>query len=238
MKKPVIGILPTQTEKFAAVGLRYIHSVQEAGGAPLCLPLMANDDTVETLVAACDGFLFTGGPDVDPRLYGEEPFHALEGLAPYRDVNDTKFFNAIIKTGKPILGICRGIQQINANLGGTLYQDLGQQYPRPEGVELLTHNQKDVPGYKPTHEVIADEDSLLAKIWGTRFWVNTYHHQAVKDVAPGCKVIARATDGVIEAITKPDYGFLYGVQWHPEIMYDQHQGSRNLFKAFVDACKK
>ena len=236
MKKPLIGITSHNERTFTATNLKFVTAVQESGGIPVCLPLMANNDTVAAYAELCDGFLFTGGVDINPALYGEDPHYALEPTSPMRDVTDSKYFDAAYNSGKPILGVCRGIQQINVSLGGTLYQDLGIQYPRPEGVNLLEHSQK-TPGYDPVHEVIAEEDSFIAEIYGgTRFAVNSFHHQAVKDVAPGCKVIARAVDGVIEAITKPGYGFLYGLQWHPEMMCTQHEEARRLFDAFVEAC--
>ena len=240
MIRPVIGVLPTHGggETMLKVNMTYLEAIEVAGGAPMMLPTAQTPEVVETLVNVCDGFLFTGGPDVDPRLYGEAPWYKLGDLTAIRDYTDPAFFKAALPTGKPIIGICRGIQLVNACMGGTLYQDLGTQYPRPEGVELLKHNQGDTAGYIKTHEVIAEDGSLLEKCWGKQFSVNTFHHQAVKDVAPGAVITARATDGVIEAISFPDHPYLHCVQWHPEVMAPQDQGARNWFKAFVDACSK
>ena len=240
MKRPVIGVLPTHGggETMLKVNMTYLEAIETAGGAPIMLPTGQTPEVVEELVELCDGFLFTGGPDVDPRLYGEAPWYKLGDLTAVRDQTDPAFFKAAYPTGKPILGICRGHQLVNVCMGGTLYQDLGSQYPRPEGVELLKHPQGDIPGYVATHKVLAEEGSLVAKCWDTEFMVNSFHHQAIKDVAPGAVVTARATDGVIEAITFPDHPFMNCVQWHPEAMAPQSQGARNFFKAFVDACRK
>ena len=240
MKRPVIGVLPTHSsgETMLKVNMTYLEAVETAGGAPMMLPEGMNQETIDRLVEVCDGFLFTGGPDVDPRLYGEAPWYRLGSLSSVRDYTDPAFFKAAYPTGKPIIGICRGIQLINACMGGTLYQDLGSQYPRPDGVELLTHNQGDTAGYVKTHDVIAEDGSLLEKCWGKTFKVNSFHHQAVKDVAPGAVITARATDGVIEGISFPDHPYLHCVQWHPEVMAPQDQGARSWFKAFVDACRK
>ena len=236
MKKPVIGLTPSITDGALSLPQTYLLAIENAGGLPVVLPHTASSETAEALTQLCDGMVFTGGPDVDPHLYGEAPWFKLGSLTPARDTTDPLFFRAAYKAGKPILGICRGIQLVNACMGGTLYQDLGTQFPRDNG-EILKHRQNE-DGYLKTHEVIAEEGSVIAKCYGaTRFGVNTFHHQAVKVPAPGMKVTARATDGVIEGLEKPDYGFLVCVQWHPEWLQLHCEGSKNLFKALVDACR-
>lgn len=240
MKRPVIGVLPTHAggETMLKVNMTYLESIEIAGGAPMMLPTAQTPEVVETLVEVCDGFLFTGGPDVDPRLYGEAPWYRLGNLTPVRDFTDPAFFKAAYPTGKPILGICRGHQLVNVCMGGTLYQDLGSQYPNAEEAGLLKHAQGDIPGYISTHEVHAAEGSLIEKCWGKDFKVNSFHHQAIKDVAPGAVVTARAADGVIEAISFPDHPFMHCVQWHPEAMAPQSPSARKWFEEFVNACRK
>ena len=137
-----------------------------------------------------------------------------------------------MKKDKPILGICRGIQMINALLGGTLYQDLPTQHPSD-----IDHHQ--TPPYDvPVHDVIIKKDSPLYECLGSdRISVNSYHHQAVKDVAPCLEVMAESEDGIVEALYKPSYSFLWAVQWHPEFSYKKDGNSRKIFKAFVSNFK-
>ena len=143
---------------------------------------------------------------------------------------ETVVLNKAMSAGKPILGICRGIQFINAALGGTLYQDLPTQHPSE-----VNHHQ-DRPYDVPVHDVEITEDSPIHKCLNvSRLSVNSYHHQAVRETAPGLKEMAVSPDGIVEALYKPDYGFLWAVQWHPEFSYRTDESSRLIFKALIDA---
>ena len=239
MKKPVIGITPSCADEKGELSLplAYLEAVETAGGVPLVLPHTADRAVAEDAVSLCDGFLFSGGPDVDPKLYGESPWYELGRVSPVRDVTDELFFRCAYESGKPILGICRGIQLVNVCMGGTLYQDLGSQFPR-QGTELFAHQQS-APRWQKTHSVTAEAGSIAALAYGgEKFFVNSFHHQAVKTPAPGLSVTVVSDDGVIEGLEAPGYGFLVLVQWHPEVMAPQCEGSRALFCTFVDACRE
>lgn len=232
--RPIIGIIPDYTEDKKRLELysNYITSVEDAGGIPLVLPIPSSEETAEYFTKLCDGFIFSGGIDVEPKTYGEEPVPELGEVSPSRDTVDFRYFKSVYETKKPILGICRGAQVINVYRGGTLYQDLPSEYPSD-----LEHRQEETGEIK-THTVSADFGSIVAKAYGNAdFEVNSFHHQAVKTVAPGLTVTAKAPDGVIEAIEDKSYGFLVLLQWHPEKLYPVCEGSREIFRLFVDACK-
>ena len=146
-----------------------------------------------------------------------------------RDNMEKLVLEDAMKEGKPILGICRGIQFINAVLGGTLYQDLPSQHP-----SQIEHHQ--TPPYDiPVHDVIISRSTPLYECLGTdRISVNSYHHQAVKAVAPELEIMAESEDGIVEALYKPFYSFLWAVQWHPEFSYKTEGNSRKIFRAFVE----
>ena len=208
----------------------YLDGIRQAGGIPVIFPLTTDEAELGQLVEMCGGFLFTGGHDVTPGIYGEEPMEGLVDCCAERDEMETVVLNKAMSAGKPILGICRGIQFINAALGGTLYQDLPTQHPSE-----VNHHQ-DRPYDVPVHDVEITEDSPIHKCLNvSRLSVNSYHHQAVRETAPGLKEMAVSPDGIVEALYKPDYGFLWAVQWHPEFSYRTDESSRLIFKALIDA---
>lgn len=208
----------------------YMKAIEGAGGIPIMLPLTNDEPVLEQLVHACDGLLFTGGHDINPRLYGQSRSGKCGTIIEERDEMETKLFTFSCRENKPMLGICRGIQLFNVMLGGTLYQDVPTERPSP-----LTHVQK--PPYDiPVHEVHIEEGSLLGKIVGESIIsVNSYHHQAIKELAPHCHATAWASDGLIEAIEHPDYHYLLAVQWHPEFMHINDHISQKLFNSFIEA---
>lgn len=206
----------------------YLEGLQEAGATPVILSLTEDREEIEHLVDICDGILLTGGHDVDPSVYGEEALNGTVLCCKARDNMERIVLEDAMQKDKPILGICRGIQLINALLGGTLYQDLPTQHPSD-----INHHQ--TPPYDvPVHDVFIKKDSPLYDCLGSdRISVNSYHHQAVKDVAPCLEVMAESEDGIVEALYKPFYRFLWAVQWHPEFSYKKDDNSRKIFKAFV-----
>ncbi len=206
----------------------YLEGLQEAGATPVILSLTEDREEIEHLVDICDGILLTGGHDVDPSVYGEEALNGTVLCCKARDNMERLVLEDAMQKDKPILGICRGIQLINALLGGTLYQDLPTQHPSD-----IDHHQ--TPPYDvPVHDVFIKKDSPLYDCLGSdRISVNSYHHQAVKDVAPCLEVMAESEDGIVEALYKPFYRFLWAVQWHPEFSYKKDDNSRKIFKAFV-----
>lgn len=208
------------------------NAIVKTGGVPIILPFPEDDSLSDTLaqaaVATFDGLILPGGPDVDPTLYHEEPIPQM-GRATYpKDVFELALIKATIAAKKPILAICRGIQILNVSLGGTLYQDLATQNPQ----STIRHAQA-APGQYPTHHIKIQPECALAQIFGTQAYVNSRHHQAINQVAPGLKVTATAYDGVIEAVESTSEVPIIGVQWHPENMWPEHPEQLELFAQLV-----
>ena len=238
-KKPLIAITPVWNSKTpwnheaAIYWLRdgYMKVIQAAGAIPVMLPVQLSEADMDQVATDFDGFLFSGGDDVDPVHYGEKPLPACGAPNPLRDALELSFFKVAQASGKPIFGICRGFQVINIARGGSLYQDIPTQIPSE-----LKHT-ADPSVEIPTHGINIVPDSPLHKLVGSeQFTVNSFHHQAIKDLAPGLVSMATATDGVTEAIYDPLHPFLWAVQWHPEMLPDDPT-SQKLLKAFIAACE-
>ena len=232
MRKPIVGVMPLWDDEKDSIWMLpgYLDGVRQAGGIPIIFPFTTDAQELEQLVRLCAGFLFTGGHDVSPQIYREAALEGLVDCCEKRDQMETAVLRQALAEDKPILGICRGIQFINAALGGTLYQDLPTQHPSE-----INHHQ-DPPYDVPTHEVNVAAGSPLHKCIETdRLLVNSYHHQAVKDVALELSVMATSSDGLVEAVYKPDASFLWAVQWHPEFSYQTDANSTKIFSAFVNA---
>lgn len=231
--KPVIGIVPLYDSGKESYWMLpgYMKGLEEAGGIPVMLPLTGEQETLRQLAAQLDGFVLTGGPDVEPPVYGEEKKDTCGETCVMRDEMEQILLPEILKADKPVLGICRGIQLMNAVLGGTLYQDIPTEYP----TETEHHQQP--PYDRCAHEVIVEKDSLLWKITGKKIIpVNSCHHQAIRDLAPGLETAARSADGLVESVYMKGKRFFLGVQWHPEFSYITSQDSRSIFAGFVQAC--
>lgn len=230
--RPIIGVMPLWDDEKDSIWMLpgYMDGIRQAGGLPFIFPLSAGDEDIERLAALCGGFLLTGGHDVSPALYGEEPLEDLVICCEQRDRTEAVVLREALRTGKPLLGICRGIQFVNAALGGTLYQDLPTQHP--SGTE---HHQS--PPYDvPVHDVELTPGSPLHRLLKTpRLAVNSYHHQAVRSLAPGLAAMAVSEDGLVEALYKPDHPFLWAVQWHPEFSFQRDISSRMIFRALTEA---
>ncbi|MCL2547776.1 MAG: gamma-glutamyl-gamma-aminobutyrate hydrolase family protein [Symbiobacteriaceae bacterium] len=234
MGKPIIGVSVNFSfnERIYSVAETYVESLKKAGGIPVLLPHIPDD--AETLAEKMDGLLISGGPDLDPAYYGENPWPKLGSICPERDESEIALLKAFLKTGKPILGICRGEQALNVVLGGTIYQDLATQYP---DAGLIKHAQEG-PRWYTSHQASIVPGSRLHSIFSELdIRVNSFHHQGVKDLGKGLVVAARAADGVIEAYEMPDHRFCVGVQWHPECMFELASRSDKLFSALVEACR-
>lgn len=232
MKKPVIGIVPLVDAGRESLWMLpgYMELVKAAGGVPVMMPLTEKADNIEVLLDLCDGFLITGGHDVDPACYGEEVMSECGELCPLRDRMERPLFLGAIERDKPVLGICRGLQAMNVILGGDLYQDIPKQ--RPSDVD----HHMDAPYGRTAHPIRLVEGSPLAQCLGAvEAGVNSCHHQAVRTLAPRLKSMAEAPDGVIEAVYMPDRRFVWAVQWHPEF-YDNNPDSHKIFEAFIKSC--
>lgn len=219
-QKPIIGLSSTSGEGTStSVPLTYVESVIRAGGVPMVLPVTHDHELLNRMLDNIDALILTGGEDVDPlKWYGEEPLPALGGIAPERDSFDVALARLAVERGIPLLGICRGHQVINVAFGGTLYQDIPSQVKASQ----VKHRQS-APGNYGTHSIRIDKNSLLYKQIDTQaIAVNSFHHQAVKDVAPGFKVTATSVDGVVEAMEKIGSDQVYSVQFHPEVFTAQN----------------
>jgi len=207
----------------------YVEAIAAHGGLAVLLPCLPEADPAEYLDAV-DGLLLSGGGDLDPAHFGEEPRVWNGRIDPVADVFELELARRFLAAGRPVLGICRGMQVLNVAAGGDLYQDL-----REDAGTTLQHDQQAPPWYG-THAVdVAEGSGLRAILQEGRVRVNSFHHQAVRRVAPGFLPAARAADGVIEAIERPGGAFTIGVQWHPERMHPACRASRRLFDAFVRA---
>ena len=231
-KSPLIGVTPLWDAVRQSVWMLpdYLDGVKAAGGLPVVLPLDLSEKDAERIVETCDGFLFTGGQDVLPSLYGTEDATGTIVASPERDKLETLLLSKALQADKAVLGICRGLQFINAFLGGTLWQDLTSQHHSE-----IVHRQGKPYGV-PTHQVklSGDLQTLLGK---DILEVNTLHHQAVKDLGSGLTPMAVAPDGIIEAAQLAGKRFVWAVQWHPEYLFRTDQDSLAIFSCFVEHCK-
>ena len=214
MKKlPIIGITGNYGEKGCELASGYYQSVLEAGGTPFVIPPYENEEALLNTVQQLDGLILSGGGDINPLLYGQEPIPELHSICPERDEMELHLVKEAFNHQIPMLGICRGIQTLVAALGGELYQDLNSQYKE---APLIKHSQ-DLAREYASHTVSIEKDSLLNKLMGAETYnVNSFHHQAVKECGPHLQISARAADGVIEAVESNEYKSIIGVQWHPE----------------------
>ncbi len=228
MKRPIIGIAPSQSDGKIKMNTAYADAILDAGGVPVFLPYTTDPDRIAMYTELCDGLLFAGGVDVHPKYYGEEiAFDSVEVLDA-RDEFELALFPAYFATKKPIMGICRGIQSINVALGGSLIQHIdGHAQKKDEDGYPMPRKATVVPGTK-LHGIVGQETLRT----------NSYHHQAVKMPAPGAVIAARSDDGVIEAIEYPEHPFLVAVQWHPELFYKKDEAAATLFRAFVGAANR
>ncbi len=212
----------------------YVEAVAIASGAPVLIPLNLDEEALRAIYERLDGLLLAGGGDLHPKHYGEAIHEKCGQSDEARDTVELTLAGWALAEGLPILGICRGIQVLNVATGGTLYQDIASQVPGS-----LKHDfRPDYPRNYLAHQVTVNGDSQLAAILGqSRVGVNSTHHQAVKDLAPGFRVVARAPDGLIEAIEDHDHPFALGVQWHPEELVEDAPPMRRLFEEFVSAAR-
>lgn len=241
-KKPIIGISTSSlyiTDKpFAEhhriyVNQGYVDAVIKAGGIPVMLPLTLSHETTDHLLDHVDGVILSGGQDVHPSFYKEEPHPLLGTTAVERDEYELNIIQTMSRANKPILGICRGMQLLNVAFGGTLYQDLSL-----NPMTKLSHSQSE-KWDQATHRIDFIPHTLMRTIFGSeKTMANSFHHQAVKDLAAGFTVGAVSEDGVIEGIVKEGDGhWVVAVQWHPELMWETQPEMGRLFSALVAQAK-
>ena len=236
MKNPLIGILPLFDEVKESYWMLpgYMKAIEKAGGIPVMLPLTTNKEVIIEISKNFEGFLFTGGQDVNPELYGEKAEDLCGRVCSERDRMEEILFKQALKLNKPLFGICRGIQLFNALLGGTLYQDIPSQL---HAERQIIHKQK--PPYdQPIHLVYINKGTPLFLILKQEsLMVNSYHHQGIKQLSEQLVCAAKAEDGLIEAVYMPEKKFVLAVQWHPEFIYHVDECNFRLFSEFVGACE-
>ncbi|KAB8142363.1 gamma-glutamyl-gamma-aminobutyrate hydrolase family protein [Chloroflexia bacterium SDU3-3] len=238
--KPVIGI-PCSTirpkewyPRFHGHQETYIDAIVRAGGVPVLIPQIETADVLEQIYSMLDGLLLAGGADIDPARYGEQAIPEMGHIELRRDHVEITLTQRAVADGKPVLGICRGIQVLNVALGGSLYQDIPAQ---------LGGSAHDLSAAKenwqyPAHQLELAEGSQLAELLGARSLViNSLHHQSVKDVAPGLRATGWAEDGVIEVVEGEGQVFLMGIQCHPEALQAEADPRwQAVFRRFVESC--
>ena len=227
--RPIIGITGNYNYDEDLFWLKnyYVASINKAGGTSLILPPVDDDNILNHYISICNGFLFSGGGDIDPYYWGEMPERRLGEVNPIRDSFEYNLAKKILGGTIPVLGICRGCQLLNIALGGSLIQDINSRLP---------HVQKAPRDYR-FHAIVIEETSLLRRIIkSSQIRVNSFHHQAIKKLGSGLKVAASAPDGIIEAVESSVHPFVIGVQWHPESLTDKY--SYLLFRSFIESCKR
>jgi putative glutamine amidotransferase len=232
-KKPIIGITGAYVKHNDNMEGVYVHHdyhkcVAANGGIPIILPYINPEISLETL-PLCDGIILSGGEDVDPKLFGQDPHLQLGPTTPERDLAEIALVKYALENNIPLFAICRGVQILNVALGGTLIQDIPSQVKEP-----IQHSQQNDRSHD-THWVTISRDSKLFEIVGSdRVRVNSLHHQAIGRVANDLRVVAQSSDGIVEAV---EYiyptTFTVGVQWHPESMARTNPTMNDMFKEFI-----
>ena len=227
--EPKIGIVVCVfTENRQFVTNPYIQSIRYSKGLPLILPLVRSDHVIDEYVKFCDGFLFCGGDDITPLLFGEEPRDGNGKTDITVDLFQIRLMKRVLASQKPVLAICRGMQILSVACGGTIWQDMSLIPGR-----ILNHMQQSASRSEVSHRIRIERGSRLKQYAGSCLYVNSFHHQSVNAPGKNMLVSARAQDGTIEAIELSGHPFALGVQWHPECMYRTSPEMRSLFHEFI-----
>ena len=210
----------------------YIQAVKSAGGLPLILPLVKSKTVIQDYVSLCDGFLFCGGGDITPLLFGQEPNYGIGATDITLDLFQIRLMKEILKAEKPVLAICRGMQIMNVACGGTIYQDLNQL-----DIETINHMQTSLSRKDISHKVFFKSKTRLHRMFGDFAFTNSFHHQAIDRLGLGLIISGTTGDDIIEAIEMPSHPFVVGVQWHPESMLNSAPNMKQLFHALIHHAK-
>jgi len=232
--KPLIGITCSWDEEKGRYFLpeAYAGAVTAGGGIPLLLAYNWDHSALKGITGTISGLILSGGVDVDPFHFGEDPISAGGEVTPLRDEFELMLAREALSSNMPVLGICRGMQVLNIAAGGDLYQDLSQL-----NTGAIKHVQQ-APRWHPTHEIEVRAGTMLASITGvSRVRVNSFHHQALRKLAPGFTVAACSVDGIIEAVEAQNYLFAMGLQCHPECLWKSNRLFLSLFEKMVEAAR-
>ena len=237
--QPLVALIATrQTHPKRAptyeIQQAYLDAILTAGGLPMLLPTSLPINALPELVNRFDGFVLSGGGDVDPALYSGHLDTTIHSIDPERDAFELALIPLVLAADKPLLAICRGVQVLNVALGGSLYEDIASALPAAQRHDWYPNYPRDYLA----HTVEVEPGSRLARILGTRkLRTNSLHHQAIRQPAPALEVVAHAEDGVIEAVELPEKRFAIGVQWHPECLPEEPAMQR-LFSEFVKVARE
>lgn len=239
--KPIIGITTFREKRekgeYNSINFGYAEAVIAAGGLPVFIPIVPEDVATEILEnGSIDGLIFSGGEDVAPRYFGEEPILQIGGIDSKRDAMEFKLLDEACKRKIPVLGICRGHQLINVAFDGTLYQDIDSQVQSAMG-HHPTHINRD----ELFHSVNIKKESVLHDIFkNEKIYVNSFHHQGIKKLGKGLKAAALSCEGIVEAFETVDMNdkFILGIQWHPENLVNRYPEFLGIFKLLVEKAKK
>jgi putative glutamine amidotransferase len=223
-KRPRIGLYAS-----------YLAPLERLGLTPILVTPGHTAESIDRLVGMCAGLMLSGGEDIDPSRYGHDPIPELGEVNPPRDEAELRALDCAVRRDVPILGICRGHQLLNVYFGGTLCQDIGV-----EMEDAISHLQTTPWGSHHHEATVVEGTRLAAAVGKQRLSINSYHHQAVRRLAPNLEVSARADDGLIEAVESRDHRWVVGVQWHPErheARADEGDPNLRVFQAFADAVR-
>ena len=236
-EKPSIGIsmrFNLSSDYFYLSG-KYAEAVESFGGIPFHLGLIPKKEYLHSALEVLDGLLLPGGGDIDPIRFGAEPKPGLGNVSPLRDEFDWLLLEEAERRSLPVLGICYGMQMLNVFRGGSLIQDIGREVPN-----ALEHEQNE-PRSRPSHRIFFEENSRLRQLADNLEFVavNSHHHQAVKKIGENLNVVAKTSDGIVEALEDiREDKFAIGVEWHPELNYLDDRFALNIFKSFISAAKR
>lgn len=237
LNRPLIGITPAYEyeEEKICLNSNYAEAINAAGGFAVILPLTEDLEIIAQMAEALDGILLSGGPDIDAVHFHEENMPYNGNISPLRDTMEIALAKEAFRLNKPIFGICRGVQILNVAMGGTLYQDISSQV---KSEKVLKHSQA-APRWYPTHDIcIVGNSNVWSSFNCGSVRVNSFHHQAIKDVAPGFRATSHTSDGIIELVEFEGDAFVVGVQWHPEHMWKKDPIHLKIFEKFVKAAFK
>ncbi|MBE2239418.1 MAG: gamma-glutamyl-gamma-aminobutyrate hydrolase family protein [Caldilineaceae bacterium] len=239
MHRPLIGVTMGREKSQRFFGLNlfimnqtYVRTLEQLGALPVMIPLHMTEESLRGIFERLDGLFLPGGEDIDPANYGAERHDLLGATDKERDRTELLLTHWAVEMGMPVLGVCRGAQMINVACGGSLYQDI-----LSERSDLAKHDYfpPSFERFRISHPIDIEADSRLAHAMGQIHEVNSMHHQGIDRVGYGLRVVARADDGLPEAVEAPALPYIVGVQWHPEELAKTDQMSANLFYDFVKA---